>query len=112
MLREVQERGSAVTRMTPDQLAKRLAPLLFILSVALVGCAQYARYDWTKAGATDEQFYRDSRECALEASPPRSGAEKIRVSDDLYNACLVAHGYRRNTYVPPPLTDWRGWLGE
>lgn len=87
------------------------APLLLVLSLTLTGCARYD--DWAKAGATDEQFHRDRHECAREASPPHArGAEEIGMNDDLYSACLSARGYRRSTYVPPPMKDWRDWLGE
>jgi len=31
---------------------------------------------------------------------------------DRYAACLTARGYQRNTYVPPPVTDWREMTSE
>jgi hypothetical protein len=83
--------------------------LALILAVPLL-LADCAEYYWTKADTTDEQFYKDSHDCAIEASPPRSsGLEKIRVNhDDLYRVCLYARGYRRNKYVSPPTPHWRG----
>jgi hypothetical protein len=85
---------------------RHAALVLLFSSLALAGCAKYY---WTKTAATDEQFYKDSHECALEASPPRApGVEKMRMSDDLYNACLSARGYRRDKYAFPPDPHWRG----
>jgi len=100
---------STLPRSTPLALKAGLS----LLTVCLAGCAQYDRYDWTKPGVTNEQLYRDSRECALEASPPRSsGAQTSTMNRDRYAACLTARGYQRNTYVPPPVTDWREMTSE
>jgi hypothetical protein len=54
----------------------------------------------TKPATVDAQFYRDSHECALEASP--------NVTDALYRACLIARGYRRDKYFFAPAASWRG----
>ena len=76
----------------------RLTALALALLVS--GCAEYY---WTRAGTTEEQFYRDSLECALQASPHReAGAKEIRVNDDLYRACLSARGPIRERYGSTP----------
>ena len=80
---------------------------LLALLLLLSGCAHTY---WTKAGATDEEFYRDSHACAVEASPPRvaaAGVEKLKVNEELYKACLFARGYRRQNSVTPPTPHWR-----
>ncbi|OFW10408.1 MAG: hypothetical protein A3G20_04315 [Acidobacteria bacterium RIFCSPLOWO2_12_FULL_59_11] len=76
------------------------------LSLLLTGCATYF---WTKPGTTDEQFYKDSHECAKESSPRAdSNVKEFRVNDDLYRACLSARGYRRAKYFWSPTPSWRG----
>jgi len=81
--------------------------LLAAVPLLLAGCAGYY---WTRADTTDEQFYKDSHECAIETRPSRSsGVAKIIVdADDFYRACLYARGYRRDKYVSPPTPHWRG----
>jgi hypothetical protein len=61
-------------------------PLVWLLAVVGVsGCAKH----WTKPGATNAEFSRDSYECALQHS---DGGE---VRKNLYRACLQNHGYDR-----------------
>ncbi len=83
----------------------RLA-LMIIAAILLAGCV---RSSWTKAGTTDAQFYTDSHECAVEASPRQDvpGVEHRQVDEDLYRACLFARGYRRGKYVFTT-PSWRG----
>jgi hypothetical protein len=86
------------------------APVLAIAAAMLctTGCGTLAY--WTKPGATDADFYRDTRECAESATPRREatpGVEKIHVNKDLYRACMMERGYRRGEYSSPPPVGWR-----
>ncbi len=80
-----------------------------LIVLALLGSSCSSPY-WTRAGATDEQFYRDSHECALEASPSRDapGVEHLKIDEDLYRGCMLALGYRRDKYLVRPTPGWRG----
>jgi hypothetical protein len=66
------------------------------VAFVLLGCATD---HWSKAGATAEDFYRDSWECARQTTY----REGTKVNKDLYRACLNARGYSRN--------DPNGWKG-
>ena len=57
-------------RGADDALRRRIITALILFT----GCA--LTY-WTKAGATDEEFYQDSYECAVQASPPREAAPGV-----------------------------------
>ncbi len=83
-----------------------LACTAIVLAVIGSGCSPY----WTRAGATDEQFYRDSHACAKEASPARDapGVEHLKIDEDLYRGCMLALGYRRDKYLVQPTPGWRG----
>lgn len=86
--------------------AVRLVSVGAILLGGLGGCAQYY---WSKPGSTAEQFARDSKECAQEASPTASARAQGIVVDQLYRACLSARGYiREKQYDPPPAGSYRG----
>lgn len=83
--------------------------LLVVLPFVLVGCG--GKHYWFKPGATAQEFYRDSLECAKEAAPERTGQaqEKLKVNKDLYRACLYARGYvREERFEIPPKDGWRG----
>ena len=60
--------------------------------VALTGCA--AKH-WTKAGATEADFQRDSYQCALEAKQQVTREDREAINKDLYRACMGVRGYRR-----------------
>jgi hypothetical protein len=91
----------------------RVLLLAAILATALGGCA---RYYWMKAGATAEQFDRDSRECVQEAKStvpgPVSGLA-VDVIDQRYRACLAGRGYvREKQFDPPAPGSYRGIESE
>jgi len=58
---------------------------LILAAVALVACAapKPPKPQWSKSGASSEQFAKDSYECALKHE-----------STSMYRACLEAKGYR------------------
>jgi hypothetical protein len=85
----------------------RLLPLLPILLAANAGCADK---HWTKAGATEADFNRDSYECARESAgwettfDPFAGySYGVRVNKDLYRPCMANRGYSR--------TEGGKWVG-
>src|SRR5215475_3452221 len=65
-----------------------VGPAVILLS-GLAGCSKFY---WTKPGSTVEQFEKDSRECAIQASPPAMGGQ---INSTLYQACLRTAGYVR-----------------
>src|SRR4030095_4782006 len=74
-------------------------PALVLLLLAATGCS---RYYWSKAGATPEQFTRDSQECAQQAAgtlPPGAAGE---AAEQFYRACLNSRRYVRATQFDPP----------
>ena len=87
--------------------------MLTVSVVLLAGCGG-ARRSWIKAGATEEQFQRDSYECASQSTytSRRAGLgggggfyrEGTAVNEDLYRACLRSRGFIRQT-------EQQGWRG-
>ena len=85
--------------MTGRGIACLLA-IALALSAGLSGCA---RYYWSKAGSSADQFDRDSRECAREASP----APALGVVDSArYRSCLVVRGWARDKQLEPVPPGW------
>ncbi|HEY7204680.1 MAG TPA: SHOCT domain-containing protein [Methylomirabilota bacterium] len=81
-----------------------------LLAVALLSAATgCSRYYWSKAGATPEQFSRDSGECGQQAAgtlPPGAAVEAV---EQFYRACLNSRGYVRASQLdPPPAGSYRG----
>jgi len=81
--------------------AWRLAIVLGLLG-SLTGCG---RYYWSKPNATAEQFDRESRECAREASPASTAALGV-VDETRYRACLLARGWVRDKQTEPVPMGW------
>jgi hypothetical protein len=89
----------------------RLAAVFLVL-VAIAGCGETR--SWVKAGATEEQFSRDHRECSTESSHTdrrialggRAGSfhDAAVVRQDVYDACMEARGYTSEIGK----TGWRG----
>jgi hypothetical protein len=80
-------------------MRRRLLPLLPIVLAAIGGCAEK---HWTKAGATEADFNRDSYECAKESvnwetnfDPFAGYSYGMRVNKDLYRLCMSNRGYSR-----------------
>jgi len=96
--------------MRPNPWLRRSARIMGLaLVLLLTGCATYY---WTRPGTTQEQFFKDSHECAQGASPRAdSNVKEFRMNDDLYRACLFARGYHRGKYFWSPTPSWRG-VGE
>ena len=94
----------------PTTMTARMVALAAVFLLA--GCG--AKHSWIKAGATDEQFERDSYECAAQSTytSRRAGLgggggfyrEGTAVNEDLYRACLRSRGYTRQT-------EQQGWRG-
>ena len=83
--------------------------VVIIVALALAGLAGCARYYWSKAGSTEEQFHKDSQECAREAGPTPAAAAAGVVIDQLYRACLQSRGYvREKEWEPAPPGSYRG----
>lgn len=92
--------------MIPRVSRTALALLALVLLAAATGCS---RYYWSKAGATPEQFTRDSGECGQQAAgtlPPGAAVEAV---EQFYRACLNSRGYvRAAQFDPPPAGSYRG----
>jgi len=84
-----------------------LTPVLILaLLSATTGCS---RYYWAKAGATPEQFGRDSQECSQQAGATLPAGAAPEAVEQFYRACLNSRGYVRATqYDPPPPGSYRG----
>lgn len=87
--------------MTSRGAAWRLAIVLALLG-GLSGCG---RYHWWKPNATAEQFDRDNRECAREASPAATAALGV-VDLTKYRGCLSARGWTRDKQMEPLPPGW------
>jgi hypothetical protein len=78
------------------------AALFLVLTLGAVACT--SQRGWTKAGAIEADFNRDSYECAREAtfSSRRAGItggsgffrEESNTDRDLYRACMRARSYQ------------------
>jgi hypothetical protein len=81
--------------------------LTALLTIAVLSAATgCSRYYWSKAGASPEQFSRDSQECgqrAAAALPPGAAVETV---EQYYRACLFSRGYLRATQFDPPPAGW------
>lgn len=90
-------------RHARSKVASRLHALVMVALVLglSTGCA---RYYWSKAGGTVEQFDPDNTECAKEGT----GQYGI-LSEQVYRACLKARGWvRSKEWEPPPPGFFRG----
>ena len=86
---------------------KRLAILVCVLAAA--GCARLQDMNsdaFDRGNASQEQFLNDSKACAAEADQKRSwdargvdaeNADKHRIFNRAYAACMQAQGYREDT---------------
>jgi hypothetical protein len=70
------------------------------LLVALGGCGLHY---WGKAGASQDDFNRDSAACAKEASP-QFGV----FLEEIYRACLRGRGWMRAQHQAQPAGWYRG----
>jgi hypothetical protein len=77
---------------------------LLALAATVVLAPACAEKHWIKAGATEEDFNRDSYECAMSTTeqaftwrPPIAGGPRFgtEVNKDLYRLCMTRRGYRR-----------------
>lgn len=84
---------------------------LALLSFALSGCGKHY---WGKAGASADDFARDSGECARENALYRSGTKEFgTVLQDQYKDCLRNRGWQRaQKHDPPPPGWYRGIEGD
>ena len=78
---------------------RHAVPLVGLVVILLGGFGGCTKFYWTKSGSTAEQFDRDSRECAIQASSPLTGGE---LNSKVYQACLRTRGYTRAPQSAPP----------
>lgn len=86
--------------------------LVLLLPLFILGTGCMTAH-WSKPGATAEQFYKDSLECAHGSSSfyRQAGwsvggggySEGTMVGKDMYRTCMRAKGYEKN--------DPKGWEG-
>ena len=88
--------------------SSRVVGTAVVVLVAAVGLAGCGKFYWGQPGATQEQFDRDSRECAKEAAPSPSAAQYGIVYEGFYRACLSGRGWKREQYMKPPPGWYRG----
>jgi hypothetical protein len=97
--------------MSSSRMARVVIAVVFAVT-ALTGCGKHY---WGQAGATQEQFDRDSRECAKEAAPSPSAAQYGIVYEGYYRACLSARGWKREQHMDPRpdgIEDWSRTSGR
>jgi len=95
----------------------RLAPrayatgLTLLSLLVLIGCGKHY---WGKAGASPDDFARDSEECARENALYRGGTKEFgTVLQDQYKDCLRSRGWQRAQQSDPPPPGWyRGIEGD
>jgi len=95
-------------------LVRRSLPLRFGLTLAigllLVGCGKHY---WSKPGAADRDFNRDSLECARENSVQMTPNKDYGlVIADLYKMCLKARGWNRAQQLEPVPAGWYRGIEE
>jgi hypothetical protein len=89
--------------MIPIVNRTAFALLALVLLPAASSCS---RYYWSKAGATPEQFTRDSTECGQQAAGTLPPGATVEAVEQLYRAC---RGYVRASQLdPPPAGSYRG----
>ena len=88
--------------------SSRIVAVVIGGALAVAGLTGCGKYYWGQAGATQEQFDRDSRECAKEAAPSPSAAQYGIVYEGFYRACLSARGWKREQHADPPPGWYRG----
>jgi hypothetical protein len=94
-----------------SQSCRSLSIAALVLVVSGSGCT--TERGWTKAGAVEADFNRDSYECAREATSASRRAAivdgsglirgEVKSDKDLYRACMRARGYQ--------LIDGGHWRG-
>lgn len=91
---------------------RTLATALTLLSLlALTGCGKHY---WGRAGASSDDFARDSGECARQYALYRGETKEFgTVLQDQYKDCLRRRGWRRGQQLDPPPPGWyRGIEGD
>ncbi|MGH7374980.1 MAG: hypothetical protein ACREJY_12210 [Candidatus Rokuibacteriota bacterium] len=84
----------------------RAATWWLVLALGLLGgLSGCGRYYWSKPNATAEQFDRDSRECAREASPTTTASLGV-VDLPRYRGCLSGRGWTRDKQMEPLPPGW------
>lgn len=91
--------------------ARAFATGLTLLSLlVLTGCGKHY---WGKAGASAEDFARDSGVCARENALYRDATKEFgTVLQEQYKACLKSRGWERGQKLDPPPGWYRGIEGD
>lgn len=66
------------------------------LTLIVAGCAPNVRYEYVKAGVTQEQGQGDERECESQSTTVRRGrygGQESQVDWDGFNRCMGDRGY-------------------
>jgi hypothetical protein len=75
-----------------------------VVGLLLVGCGKHY---WSKPGAADSDFLRESNECARENAVQVSASKDYGiVIADLYKGCLKSRGWMRAQQFEPPPAGW------
>jgi hypothetical protein len=95
----------------PPALRAFATGLILLALPVLTGCGKHY---WGKAGASPEDFARDSGECARENALYRDRAQEFgTVLQDQYKDCLRSRGWQRAQKLDPPPPGWyRGIEGD
>lgn len=81
--------------------------------IALFGLTGCGKHYWNKPGAGQDEFARDSGECARENALYQGETKTYGiVLEDRYRACLKSRGWARAQYLDPPPGWFRGIEGN
>ena len=84
--------------------------LTMAIGLLLVSCGKHY---WSKPGAADSDFTRDSMKCARENSVQMSANKEYGlVVADLYKMCLKARGWNRAQQLEPVPAGWYRGIEE
>src|SRR5262245_14436253 len=76
-----------------------------LIALGIAGCGKFY---WSKPGATEDDFNRDSQECARKSTTGSVTGVGIGLDETAYRNCLRARGYTREQHGSPPAGWYRG----
>jgi hypothetical protein len=92
------------------RISRRRLLLMFPATVGVMfgGIAGCGKFYWFKPGATTEDFYRGSQECAQKSSGAGVTEVGIGLDETAYRNCLRTRGYTREQHSSQPPEWHRG----
>jgi hypothetical protein len=77
--------------------------LVFVLLLFLAGCGKHY---WSRAGASADDFAKDSKECTRAAAIAMANKDYGIVKPEYYKACMKGLGWARDQHPEPPPPGW------